>query len=124
MYTPADVSAAIYAREIDQLADQWSMTADEAIAFLNEQELVIAQPTTISAAKRAPGLQLSLFDALEQPEADLLPNRAKYRAGKELLAHAYLTYDRKRRQLGDLATIKHGGLFYCLRPRIAQNATK
>lgn len=100
-FSPADVEAAVYATEIDHLATSWGMTTEEAIAWQNRQELVLRQPTTISAGVRAAGVQLSMLDLLgQEPDTeDILPNLARYQSGKSLLERALLLSATKRSHL-------------------------
>lgn len=97
----ADVEAALYAQGIDELAETWGMTTEEAIAWQNRQELVLRQPTTISVGTRAVGVQLSLLDLLGQglDAGDILPNLARYQSGKSLLERACLVSATKRTHL-------------------------
>lgn len=100
-FSPADVEAALYAQDIDKVARDWGMTTEEAIAWQNRQELVLRQPTTISAGTRAAGVQLSILDLLgQEPEAEhLLPNLACYQSGKSLLERACLLSATKRNHI-------------------------
>ncbi len=113
MYSADDILAALFAREIDDLARTWAMTTEEALRWHNEQSSIIAQPTTISASKRAPGIQVSLFDCLETlEEADIIPNLARYKRGKEVIASAQLVSARSRKALESGPVVKVGKQFY------------
>ena len=100
-FSTGDVEAALYAQGIDEVAETWGMTTEEAIAWQNRQELVLRQPTTISAGARAAGVQLSMLDLLgQEPDAgNILPNLARYQAGKSLLERACLVSATKRNHL-------------------------
>ena len=118
-FTPADVEAALYAQGIDELAETWGMTTEEAIAWQNRQELVLRQPTTISAGARAAGVQLSMLDLLgQEPDAgDLLPNLARYQSGKGLLERACLLSATKRTHIAHKGpVICRNRVFYTLVP--------
>jgi hypothetical protein len=118
-FTPADVETALYAAEIDRLAQTWKMPTREAVTWQNEQDLVIRQPTTISAGARAAGVQLSIFDLIDQ-ELDaqpILPNLARYQSGKSLLERARLVTATKRNHIAHQGpVICRNRVFYTLVP--------
>ena len=119
LLSTGDVEAALYAQGIDEVAETWGMTIEEAIAWQNRQELVQRQPTTISAGARAAGVQLSMLDLLgQEPDAGtILPNLARYQSGKSLLERACLLSATKRNHLAHQGpVICRNRVFYTLVP--------
>jgi hypothetical protein len=102
-FSVGNVEAALYAQEIDQIAEQWKMESiEEAIRWANDNDAVTRQPTTIAGSIRVAGVQLSFFDlpeSEEEPETNILPNLAKYQAGKDLLQRATLLCATKRHHI-------------------------
>jgi len=117
MYTRTDLEAALFAAEINHLMQSFCLSLEEALLMEAENSTILAQPTTISPARRAAGLQLSLFD-LPEDDAPMIPGLKRYEHGARILAEAKLARSFSRRTIAQhrimSPVLKSGGQFAAL----------